>query len=188
MRGRDKFNKYKTLINIIVKLLSIIPTKILKKLFYIFRGTDGKIGALLRYIILKNISKNIGVNVYIGPNVYIYNPENLSIGNNVSIHPLCYLECYGGIEIGDDVSIAHDVTILSVNHGYKDNFVPIKDQELIMLPVKIENNIWIGAKSIILGGRTINSGSVIGAGTVLTKNFESNSVIVGNPGSVIKRR
>ena len=101
---------------------------------------------------------------------------------------MCYIDATGEIEIGDDVSVAHGSTILSSNHIYKDIDIPIKDQGMENRRTIICNNVWLGAKSTILGGVVIQSGNVVAAGAVVTKNFEKNSVLAGVPAKIIQRR
>ena len=54
--------------------------------------------------------------------------------------------------------------------------------------IKIEENVWIGANVVILPDVVIESGSVIGAGSVITKKVSRNSVVVGNPGKLLRKR
>lgn len=54
-------------------------------------------------------------------------------------------------------------------------------------PIKIENNVWIGSRVIILKGVTIGTNSVIGMGSIVTKDIEKNIVAAGNPVKIIKR-
>lgn len=187
-RGRDKFKKYKKLIYLLCKFFSIFSKPVLNKMFINCRRKTGYWGLAKRYCILKNLAKSVGDNVAIYPDVYIFNLHNLSIGDNVSIHPFSYIDAYGGIEIGDDVSIAHNVTLMSANHTFSDKEIVIKDQPLEARPIKIENNCWLGAKVTVLGNTTISTGSVIGAGAVVTKNVESYSVVAGVPARKIKSR
>ena len=93
MRGREKFDKHKKKINMIIKIVKVFPKNIRLKMFFHFRKTQGTKGILIRYVLLKTLAKQCGDNVSIHPDVYIFHPENLSIGNNVSIHPMCYIEC-----------------------------------------------------------------------------------------------
>ena len=114
--------------------------------------------------------------------------EYLRLGKNVSIHPLCYIDAQGGISIGNNVSIAHNVSILSFDHDYSDTSKPIKDAPLTLKEIVIENDVWIGAAARILGGVRIGTGSVIGAGAVVTKDIPPMSIAVGVPARVIKSR
>ena len=188
MRGRDKFKKYKFLINSLVKFSYILPYQLRLKLFRSFRMLQGLKGLLIRYVLLKTIAKKCGDNVSIHPNAYIFNPQNLSVGDNVSIHPLCYIESLGEVEIGNDVSIAHGVTIMSTNHNYNQLEVPINNQGITKEKVIIKNNVWIGAKATILAGVIISSGSIIGAGVLVNKNVQENHIVGGIPAKLIKIR
>ena len=187
-RGRDKFKKYKFVINFISFLYSIFPKKIQYRFLVLARKKTGYLGLIKRYCLVKNLAKSVGDNVSIFPDVYLFNIENLSIGDNVSIHPMTYIEAYGGIDIGSDVSIAHGVTLMSVNHGYNEINQSIKDQKVEARPIAIADNVWLGAKSTILGNTVISSGSIVGAGAVVTKSVEKNNVVAGVPAKVIKSR
>lgn len=188
MRGRDKFKKFKPIVSFFSGIFRILPRTLRWKYFQHLRYKKGIFYMGLRYAVLKTIVKSLGENVSIHEGVYILNPENLQIGNNVSIHPMCYIDAFGNITIGDNVSIAHGVTILSANHQYKDYDKMINDQGVVKRPLKIENNIWIGAKATLLGGITVKSGTIIAAGAVVTKNYGENVVLAGIPAKVIKMR
>jgi acetyltransferase-like isoleucine patch superfamily enzyme len=184
--GREIFEKFKVLIWILVKLFSIFSKNINQILFKLFRNTNGKFGILFRYIILKNISKEIGKNVSIHPGVFLFGFDKLIIGDNVSIHPMCYIDATGGISIGDNVSIAHSCSILSTDHTWKDSSIPIKYNSITKGFVKINEDVWIGCGCRILSGVKISKRSIIAAGSVVTKNIESNTVNAGVPSKVIK--
>lgn len=82
-----------------------------------------------------------------------------------------------------------DVIIYSNSHEYKDLNVPINQQGMKKsAPVYIGNNVWIGARVVILPGVHIGDNSIIGANTVVTKSVPENSVVVGSAGTVIKTR
>lgn len=106
--------------------------------------------------------------------------HQLKIGERVFInHSLC-ISAAAGIEIEDGVQIAPQVTILTVNHDLKDKTI------VKCSPVYVKKNAWIGARAIILPGVTIGENSVVGAGSVVTKDVLANTVVVGNPAKVIK--
>ncbi len=145
----------------------------------------GRIGCFIRNLFLPY---NNGENVTIWENVQIDSPSKLTIGNNVSINRGCIIHAGGGIEIGDDILIGPNVVIYSQNHVHSDINKKIYEQGYETKKVTIFNNVWIGANSIILPGVKIESGSVIAAGSVVTKNIESNSVVAGKPATFIKKR
>lgn len=187
-RGREQFDKYRFLISALIRAYSLFPKKFQKYLLTRYRKTTGLKGMAVRYALVKNLAKSVGEKVSIQPDVYFFNLENLTIGSNVSLHPMCYIEAYGGVSIGDNVSIAHGVTIMSVSHNYTGRDVPIRDQGISAEPIKISDNVWIGAKATILGNVSIGSGVVIGATAVVTKDIPDDCVAAGVPARIIKER
>ena len=148
----------------------------------------GKIGILLRNIL---IPYKQGVNVNVFEFVQIDMPSKLSIGNNVYINRGCILNAGGETQIGDNVGIGPNVIIYSQNHNYwQDNsyFTNFKENGYIRKKVKIGNNVWIGAASIILPGVYVGDNAIIAAGTIVTKNIDSNVMVGGNPAGVIKKK
>jgi len=187
-RGRDKFKKFSSIIMFLVRLTGFLPLCMLKQFLSFFQQTKGTRGLVIRYILLKCICLECGDNVSVHPNVYLFYPERLSLGNNVSIHPMCYIDAVGNISIGNDVSIAHGATILSSSHNYQRLDVPIKDQGLTTKKTIIEDNVWIGAKATVLYGITVETGSIIGANSVVTKNINSNTIVAGVPAAIVNTR
>jgi len=92
------------------------------------------------------------------------------------------------IVIGDDVRIAADVFISTGNHEFSSRDVPIIDQGLYFRPVQIEDDVWIGAKAIVLPGTRLGRGCVVAAGAVVTKDVEPYSIVGGVPARRIGTR
>lgn len=154
-----------------------------KLLNWIFRAcdiSDDRVYFALRRRILLLLGAKIGERSRIKRLVTIDSPENIVIGDNVSINQGSYLSCYGGLRIGNDVSIAHDVSIMTTTHPYR-NSKQIKMNTLESSEVRIGSNVWIGMKAMILYGVTIGDDVVIAAGTLVNKNVETNSVVGGVP-------
>ncbi|WP_158712728.1 acyltransferase [Parabacteroides pacaensis] len=117
----------------------------------------------------------------------IEEPKKIEIGNNVGISIRSFISGGGGVSIGDNVLIGPNVNIFSANHNYKAPNIPINKQGHTLKKVIIKNNVWIGSNSIILPGVTIHENVVIGAGSVVSKDCESNSLYAGNPAKLIKK-
>ena len=149
----------------------------------IVKSIPGNIGCWLR---IKLLPVKAGVNVKIWDHVHIDSPSKLCIGNNVSINRGSIINAGGGVHIGDDVLIGPNVIIYSQNHKFYDSNIPINKQGYELKEVVIGNNVWIAAGVAILPGITIGNNVVVGAGSVVSKNIEGNSVVVGNPMKNIK--
>lgn len=128
---------------------------------------------------------------YCGKNVNIekhahFTPE-LSIGDNSGVGINC--EINGPVSIGKDVMMGPEVVIYTRNHGFLRTDIPMNIQGMgEILPVVIEDDVWIGRRVMILPGVTIGKGSVIGAGAVVVKDIPPYSVAAGVPAKVVKRR
>jgi acetyltransferase-like isoleucine patch superfamily enzyme len=114
--------------------------------------------------------------------------EGLKIGNNVGIAQNAFIQVRGFVEIGSNVMFGPGVSIFSENHIITDPYKQIIEQGATREGVIIEDNVWVGANSTILDGVRIGTGSVIAAGSVVTKNVEQYSVVGGVPAILIKMR
>lgn len=108
----------------------------------------------------------------------------LVVGNNTYVNHDTFIRCRSTIIIGDNCSIAYGVLIQDSDYHvvYSKNGTP----KLETLPIIIENNVWIGAKAIVLKGVRIGEGAIIGAGSIVTKDVPPYSLVVGNPAIVVK--
>ena len=96
---------------------------------------------------------------------------------------------YGKVVIGNDVLMGPEVIIFTSSHNYMDPDVKIREQgRTEMSPVQIDDDVWIGARAIIMPGIHIGKGAVIGAGAVVTRDVEQYNVVAGVPAKVIKKR
>lgn len=120
----------------------------------------------------------------------VSSPGRLTIGNNVWIGRNVSLYAESGIVIGNNVMIAKDVSLISSDHRFLITSQAIKDQGMPNegKPIIIGDDVWIGEKAIILKTVCIGDGSVIGAGSVVTKDVPGSCIAAGNPAKVIGRR
>lgn len=142
-----------------------------------------------------------GRGIFIGDNCVIYprnrlvmgdlnanRDANIVIGNNVLINAGGYISGEGGLEIGNFVLIGPNVNILSAGHEFGDCDKPIQKQGLTYGKIKIEDDAWIGAGSVVLQGLTIGRGAVVGAGSVVTRSVPPYAIVIGNPARIVKYR
>ncbi|MDE6842866.1 MAG: acyltransferase, partial [Muribaculaceae bacterium] len=148
---------------------------------------SGYIGLGIRYICVKNLVKSCGENVAIFPNCVIKHMDKLTLGDNVSIHSFCYIDAVGGIKIGSNVSIAHSCSLISFSHGYEDLMLPIKYNPLLMTPICISDDVWIGCGVRIIGPCEINNRVIIAAGAVVKGNIYAGGIYGGVPAKLIKK-
>ena len=111
----------------------------------------------------------------------------VSLGDNSGIGVNAFITSH--VTIGSDVMMGPDCVILTSNHGTADLETPMWQQPSTEpKPVVIEDNVWIGTRVIILPGVRVGTGSVIGAGSVVTHDVEPFSIVGGNPARLIRYR
>ena len=146
--------------------------------------------------ILKQLFGEIGTNVSVANPFICDYGKNIYMGNNVSVNMNCtFVDC-NKITIGNHVLIASNVQLYTSTHPVElsERLTPDWKVETgqyfcrtYALPIKIGDKCWLGGGVIVLPGVTIGDGSVIGAGSVVTKDIPANSLAVGNPCHVIRR-
>lgn len=117
----------------------------------------------------------------------IYVPKTIAIGKRVSINDFVHLRGAGGIEIGDDTLIAPGVVITTQSHDV-DALIKCQTYRATstLAPVKIGQNVWIGAGAIILPGVTIGSNAVVAAGAVVRADVAQGTLVAGVPAKFIR--
>lgn len=137
-----------------------------------------------------NIEGNVcfAERIILDDNVEVRNrtKEQSYIASDVSINRNTVIR--GKFSIGEHVSIAPNCMIIGANHRFSDVTKLIKEQGVETKGIIIESDVWIGANCCVLDGVTIGRGSVIGAGSIVTKSIPPMSLAVGNPCRVIKQR
>jgi acetyltransferase-like isoleucine patch superfamily enzyme len=155
--------------------------------FFVLRIIPGQIGIRLRQIFLSKTFMSCGDKPRILEGFIIDNPEGLSIGDNFICNRCCHINAGGIVRIGNNVMLGPGVKIWSVNHRFDDLSIPVIKQGYDYAEVNIEDDVWIGSSVFVAPGVNIGTRSVIGAGSVLTKSVAPFSLVVGNPGKVIRQ-
>ena len=146
--------------------------------------------------IIREIFGSAGRNVCVDIDFHCEYGKNIHMGDDVIINMNCTFVDNNRIDIGSKVMIASDVKIYTATHStsfldyagdseatdFQKNF----GRTLYAKPIRIEDGAWIGGGSVILPGVTIGARSVVGAGSVVTRDIPADCVAVGNPCRVIK--
>lgn len=141
----------------------------------------------LRAFIGKRLLDSCGKNVNIEKNADFGLGTGISLGNNSGLGIDCNVR--GPLTIGDNVMMGREVLIMTSRHNTASIDIPMCEQGFVEnKPIKIGNDVWIGARVIILPGVTIGNGVIIGAGAVVTKDVPDYAVVGGVPARVIKYR
>lgn len=156
---------------------------------YIMMSRKGK-----RFIIGDGFSMNNGVsNNPIGCpqpcTFFVGDNSEIIIGNNVGISQTALIS-HCSISIGDNVKIGGGTCIYTTDFHTLNPVTRASEndqRECVKKPVTIEDNVFIGAHSIILKGVTIGKNTIVGAGSVVTKSIPTNEIWAGNPAKMIRK-
>lgn len=137
-----------------------------------------------RVEVINQLFGNVGDGAYVEQPFYCDYGYNIEVGKNFySNHNLVILDC-GKVKIGDFVFIGPDCGIYTAGHP-----VNVKDRNAgieYAYPITIEDNVWLGGGVKIMPGVTIGKNSIIGSGSIVTKDIPQNVIAAGNPCKVIR--
>jgi len=147
----------------------------------------GKWMRAIRYLCCKNIFSHCGKNVNVQRKAHFGKGFGVVIGDNSGLGGRCRVP--GDIRIGNNVMMAENFLAFGCNHRFDRTDIPMifqgNDERKITV---IEDDVWIGANVIFTPGRTVKTGTVIAAGSVVTKDFPAYAVIGGNPARILRMR
>lgn len=128
-----------------------------------------------------------GVDVNIERGAWFGSGKGIEVGDRSDLGLDCLV--IGALQVGDDVMMGPRCVILAGRHATGSVDRPMNTQGFLPdRPVVIEDDVWIGAGTTVLPGRRIGRGSIVGAGSVVTRDVEPWTIVGGNPAQVIGRR
>jgi maltose O-acetyltransferase len=140
----------------------------------------------IRCVLLGVILPGCGRANEIDGHVYIGDGTDVEIGSRCQINRGCRLN---RVQIHDEVMIGPYVIVPGQLHNTDRIDLPMIDQgAYTRAPTVLERDVWVGARAIIMPGVVVGSGSIIGAGAVVTRDVESRSIVGGVPARLISRR
>ncbi|HET6313935.1 MAG TPA: DapH/DapD/GlmU-related protein, partial [Chloroflexia bacterium] len=110
------------------------------------------------------------------------------MGSNSSLGDYSFVGAAGGVRIGSNVLGGQRLSFHSENHNYEDATRPIREQGVRREGIVVEDDCWLGSGAIFLDGVTVGRGSVVAAGSVVTRPVPAYSIVAGVPAKVIGRR
>jgi len=134
--------------------------------------------------LLRKLLGDMGEDIWIEPPVHMAYGTNVHIGEHFYANFNLVIVDDIDVYIGEHVMIAPNVTITATGHPVDSNLRRPGTQ--FSIPVRIGNDVWIGSSVVILPGVTIGDRSVIGAGSVVTRDIPDNVIAVGNPCRVLR--
>lgn len=146
-----------------------------------------------KLLLLPKRNIKIGENSTFGRGTVFWAPNSMTIGDNVYIGKYCTVQA--DITIGNDIEIANNVGLIGkYDHNYRQIGVTIKNSDWIGdknyafkglgQRMVIEDDVWIGFGSVIVGGVRIGRGSIVAAGSVVLNDVPPYAIVAGNPAVV----
>ncbi len=159
----------------------------------VLRGIPGPFGERLREKWYKKRFRKCGKNLTVPLGAFIVNPQNIECGDNVFFGLYCYIQAGGGLILGSDVAIGPHAKIWTQNHVYQQLDVPVWKQGYENKPVKIGNDVWIGANAFIMPGTILEDKCIVSAHSVVGgRRYPPGTILAGHParkiGSRLERR
>lgn len=147
----------------------------------------GNLSRWVRGLICKNIFRSMGRDVNIERGAFFGSGADVEIGDCSGMGINCQLPA--NVRIGSNVMMGPDVLAIGQSHKFDSIETPMRLQgDMPPYPVTIEDDVWIGARVIILPGVTVCKGAIIGAGAVVTRDVPPYAICVGNPARVVRYR
>ena len=137
----------------------------------------------IKIFFLKLFGAKIGKGLIIKNNVVIKFPWKLKIGDNCWLGENCWIDNLDFVEIGNNVCISQGALLLTGNHDYRLSTFDYRNS-----PIKLEDGVWIGAKTVVCPGVVASENSILTVGSVATKAMEGNGIYQGNPAIKIRER
>jgi acetyltransferase-like isoleucine patch superfamily enzyme len=131
-----------------------------------------------------SLVRNRGKDCHCHWNAILKESKNIMLGNNVVIGKNVTIGAHNKVILSDNVRLSADVIIETGTLDFYKKFIPYKHSSK---PIVLEKNVWIGIRSIVLGGVTIGENSVVGAGSLVTKNVPANTLVAGVPARIIRK-
>ncbi|WP_236685397.1 sugar O-acetyltransferase [Demequina salsinemoris] len=134
--------------------------------------------------VLTDLVEECGPGLDFRPPIYLEYRERVRFGSNVFINSNLMILGSGEVTIGDNALIGPEARFYTVNHAF--DVETRREGWERAFPIVLEDDVWLGGSVVICPGVTIGRGSVVAAGSVVTKDVPPMTVVGGNPARVLK--
>lgn len=166
------------------KELNIILTNILSRILNLIGS--GTFGCIVRANILRLLGFSIGRGVRFSSDIFIHRRYNhVMIGDGSFINRGVYFDAPAPVTIGKHCDIGFNTVFTTTQHVLHTDYRK-RRPAFPSKPIVVEDFVWIGCNVIVLDGVTIGQGSVVAAGSVVTKDIPPNSLAMGTPARVVR--
>jgi maltose O-acetyltransferase len=152
------------------------------------RPLPGMLGFTLRYALYRMLFARLDGFCFLYPGVRLVHTYGIGAGRNLHVNAGAFLDGRGGLTFGAHVLVGPNAVIVSSQHHWSDPALPIVLQGHRIAPTTIGDDVWIGANAVITPGVTIATGTVVGAGAVVTGDTAPYTIVGGVPASPIGTR
>jgi maltose O-acetyltransferase len=147
----------------------------------------GRLAKMCRAVACKHLFRVAGQRINVERGADFDTGWEIELGDDSSLGVNCMVPY--DLKVGKDVMMGPEVIIIGQNHKFARTDIPMRLQGYVEYgPVRIGDDVWIGARAIILPGINIGKGAIIAAGAVVTKDVPPYAICAGSPARIIKFR
>ena len=147
----------------------------------LLRPIPSFLGFGLRFLLYRLLFGRLDGFCFIYPGAYLTHTYGIRAGRNLHVNGGAFFDGRGGLTIGSNVLVGPNAVLVSSQHHWSDPSVPIVLQGHRLAPTTIGDDVWIGANAVITPGVTIATGTVVGAGSVVTSDTAPYTIVAGVP-------
>jgi acetyltransferase-like isoleucine patch superfamily enzyme len=155
---------------------------------FLLRWFPGFEGIALRSAFYRTLFSRLEGFAFIYPGAYLDHTQNISAGRSLAINTGAFISARAPLRFGNGVLVGPNVVIVTSNHRYDLPDRPISEQGHVLSPITIGDDCWIGANAVILAGVNLAEGTIVSAGSVVTRDTEPYSIVAGSPAEKIGSR
>jgi acetyltransferase-like isoleucine patch superfamily enzyme len=154
----------------------------------LLRWLPGFEGIALRSFFYRMLFARLEGFAFVYQGAYLDHTHNIRAGPSLAINTGAFISARAPLTFGSGVLIGPNVVIVSSNHRFDLPDRPISEQGHELAPITIGDDCWIGANSVILAGVNVAEGTIVSAGSVVTRDTEPYSIVAGSPAERIGSR